>query len=210
MIVKKEILIYVEEFLITGLNQVEQEYLKMRYDKNISGFQKPERVFNAELYHQLRKLQENIGSYNNLKIHPELVKNPFKLHLELIKNPSNNSRNILCIGDFVPKRISPDIVFHDGQNNLNNQLLVAELKMEGASVTNIIKDFQKLLFYKLSYLEFKNAVFIYTGLKSSLEEKLKLGLTNQMVECLITNNIVIALQEKQNNNPNWNIYEFKK
>lgn len=208
MLKTKEVLNGVEEFLITALNEVAEEYFEMGYANVKSGFQKPERAFNAELYHQLRKLQENIGNNDKFKIHPDLIKHPFKLHLELVKAPSSYHRNIQCIGDFYPKKISPDIVFHGGQNNLKNQSLVAELKMDGTNTVNIIKDFQKLLFYKLSYLNFENAVFIYTGTKSDIEEKLVLGLNEHMLECLMKSKIVIAVCEKNNKIINWSLYEF--
>ncbi len=207
MLKTKNVLNGVEEFLITALNEVDAEYYEMRYDNVVGGFQKPERVFNAELYHQLRKLQED--TMNEIfKIHPDLVELPLKLHLELVKVPSSYDSTNQCIGDFYPKKISPDIVFHGGQNNRKKQLLAAELKMDGANIVNIIRDFQKLLFYKLSYLKFRNAVFIYTGTKSDIEEKLIHGLSKHMLECLMKNKIVIAVCEKKNKKRKWSMYEF--
>ncbi len=206
MIVEKQTLTPSENFLIAGLNQVGEEYFQMRHLGNENILQKPERVFNAELYHQLRKLQDN-GYYEVGRIHTDLVKH-IKLHLEKTKMPSAIINN-LCIGDFHPKKISPDIVFHTGQDNIDNQLLVAELKMDGASRINIINDIQKLLFYKLSALQFKNAVFIYTGSKKDLERKLEFGMSKKMLECVIKHNVVIALRLFKGRKKMWNIYEFK-
>ncbi len=205
MIVKKQTLTASEIFLIAGLNQVTEEYFEMSHLGDEIILQKPERVFNAELYHQLRKLQEN-GYYEVGRIHPDLVKH-IKLHLETTKVPPAIINN-LCIGDFHPKKISPDIVFHTGQDNIDNQLLVAELKMDGASRINIINDLQKLLFYKLSALQFKNAVFIYTGSKKDLERKLEFGISKKMLECLIKQYIFIALHQIKGGKKMWNIYQF--
>lgn len=196
-----------EIFLIKALNNVSPQYLKMRYDNVRGGFQKPERVFNAELYHQLRKIQENITSFKEFNIHQEITKQKLHLHLDLVKLPGYEE-NIPCIGDYKPRKISPDIVFHGGQSNIDNQLLVAEIKMDGTSWINIIKDFQKLLFYKLSRLQFKNAVFIYTGTKENLEEIL-FTLHSSLLECLRKNEIVIVLPSAKNRqNDEWKCYRI--
>jgi hypothetical protein len=197
-----------EAILIKALNQVGQEYFNMRHYVNETNFfnQRPERAFNAELYHQLRKLQENKNDKENVNIHLELVKNLFKNNFEIISLNSNLDleNDIYCLQDFKPKRLIPDIVFHGGQDNLNNQLLVGELKMDGASILNIIKDLQKLMFYKLSRLKFKNAVLIYTGRVQNLDDNLSNIYFHGLLECLVENNIVVASQD----NNNWNIYEF--
>lgn len=186
------------ENLISALNNIDHQYLNMKYDRIVGGFQKPERLFNAELYHQLRKIQEDIN------VASELTK--MKLHIELVKTPGIEVHP--CIGDYRPRKISPDVVFHNSHNDTTNQLLVAEIKMEGASWVNIGKDFQKLLFYKLSRLQFKNAVFIYTGSKDALEEIL-FRFSNNFLRCLQDNEIIIVLPKMQQNEKyNWEAYNI--
>jgi hypothetical protein len=205
MLTIKENLNAAEHTLIAGLNGVAEDYHRMRHYGNENYLQKPERVFNAELYHQLRKLQETEGV--NFLIHQEITKNNFSLNAVVSHEPQIHKEKP-CLEDFNNQRVSPDLVFHRGQDNLDNQLLVAELKMEGASRLSILKDLEKLLFYKLSSLKFQNAVFIYTGSKNELESKLELGLSEKMLQCLIKHNIVIALRELMVREQNWNIYEF--
>jgi hypothetical protein len=196
-----------EILLIKALNNVDRRYLKMRYDKIKGGFQKPERVFNAELYHQLRKIQEKITTYQEFSIHQEITKHKLHFHLDLVKLP-RLEENHPCIGDYSPRKISPDIVFHGGQNNTDKQLLVAEIKMEETSWVNIIKDFQKLLFYKLSRLKFQNAVFIYSGIKEDLEAIL-FTLPLPFLECLQNNKIIIVLPLTNNEqNYEWKAYQI--
>jgi hypothetical protein len=205
MLTIKENLNAAEHILIAGLNGVAENYYRMRHYGNENYLQRPERVFNAELYHQLRKLQESEGV--NFLIHQEITKNDISLHSAVSHEPQIHEEKP-CLEDFNNKRVSPDLVFHGGQDNLDNQLLVAELKMEGASRLSILKDLEKLLFYKLSSLKFQNAVFIYTGSKNELESKLELGLSEKMLQCLIKHNIVIALRELMVREQNWNIYQF--
>lgn len=186
------------EYLISALNSIDNQYLNIKYNK-IGGFQKPERLFNAELYHQLRKIQDE-----GFNVATELTK--IKLHIELVKIPGIGVHP--CIGDYRPRKISPDVVFHNSQNDTTNQLLVAEIKMEGASWVNIGKDFQKLLFYKLSRLQFKNAVFIYTGSKDELEEIL-FRFSNNFLRCLQDREIIIVIPKMlQNKKYSWEAYNI--
>lgn len=202
MLTKKQDLNHPEELLLYALNNVNDGFLQFTYSRVASGFQRPERAFNAELYHQLRKLQEESADSNNFRIHQEIFKYPIKFHLDLLKT-SSQIINIPCIGDYVPTRISPDIVFHNSQNDLANQLLVGEIKMKGCSTRKLVKDLQKLLFYKLSYLKFKNAVLIYSGTLEDLENKFQ-DLDNDFLRCLIGQKIVIATRS----NKNWDFFEF--
>lgn len=59
MLTIKENLNAAEHILIAGLNGVAEDFYRMRHYGNENYLQRPERIFNAELYHQLRKLQEN-------------------------------------------------------------------------------------------------------------------------------------------------------
>lgn len=199
-----------ESFLIHGLNAVDIEYMRFEYNFLDEGSQYPERVFNAELYHQLRKLQEADNSVE-LKIHPEITKHLLKLHMEPVKLNYQRHRNIPCIGDYIPIRVSPDIVFHGGQMNRKKQRLVAEIKMEKPEPLKVIRDLQKLLFYKLSNLKFENAVFIFTGKKEDLEELLITWLSESKLDCLIKHQVVVALPSiKGRRKITWKVYKFSR
>jgi hypothetical protein len=80
--------------------------------------------------------------------------------------------------------------------------------MEGVDIASLLLDFQKLIYYKVSQLNFENAVFIYTGKKSDLERKLSVFLSVEMLQCLTKNKVVIALQKEDNKKSFWNIYNF--
>ena len=61
-----------------ALNNVEIKYMRQQYQYVRAGFQKAERVFVAELYHQLRKMQEhNVCDLQNLLFHVETTKQKF-------------------------------------------------------------------------------------------------------------------------------------
>lgn len=209
MLIPKNQLNPYEEFLILGLNGVETEFMRFEYVYVNDGYQYPERVFNAELYHQLRKCQE-FGNVHDVKIHQDITKHPLKLHMEPNKITYRRIKKIPCIGDYIPTRISPDIVFHGGPMNRKRQKLVAEIKMEKPDPTKVLRDLQKLLFYKISDLKFENAVFIFTGKKEDLEDLLVTWLSRGMLDCLIQHQIVVALNGKGKNKIDWSIYEFSR
>jgi hypothetical protein len=204
MLIEKYNLNSVEKLLLCALKNVHSDYLLMSYDRVARGIQRPERAFNAELYHQLRKIQEDVQNNFDFQIHQELFKYRSSFNLEL-NNIPEEKKNIPCIGSYNPNKISPDIVFHNRQNDLLNQLLVAEIKMKGCSTGKIIKDFEKLLFYKLSYLSFKNAILIYSGSKEDLDIKIQ-DFADGLLGCLADNKIVVATIS----NNKWALFEFYK
>ena len=77
--------------------------------------------------------------------------------------------------------------------------------MKGCSSSKIIKDFEKLLFYKLSYLSFENAILIYSGTKEDLESKIQ-DFTDSLLGCLADNKIFVATISKNK----WALFEFSK
>lgn len=212
-------------FLIQALNAVKISYTIFAYDKVASRFQKPERVFTAELYHQLRKKQDE-SITEQLNINQEVTKmvgfsiNDFTINAEPNKQ-SISAKNGLneCLGTIDYKRLSPDIVLHKNQNNFEriNQRLICEIKMSGSSQSNIYKDFRKLLFYKLSRLQFQNAVFIYAGTTDSLKNIIEgLNYTSKenqsLLKCLKKHQIIFVVPEKLNDSKefyHWETYEIK-
>lgn len=196
-------------FLIQALNTVKKSYTIFDYERVILKIQRPERVFTAELYHQLRKLQE-ASILNQFDVNQEVTKmvgfsiNDYTINAEPNKQSfSTNNQLNPCIETINYKRLSPDIVLHKNQNNSEraNQILICEIKMSGSSHSNIYKDFKKLLFYKLSRLQFQNAVFIYTGTKESLWNIIE-GLNYTTLEnkslfkCLKKHKIIFVVPEK--------------
>lgn len=183
--------------LIFALKEIDANFIEQNYTRINSKIQRSERYFTAELYHQLRRQQEKKDDYKNLNYQIETVKNRYN-------NPQIN--NCLNLTDF--KRISPDLILHKSQNDKQrgNQQLVCEIKMKGANSEKIKKDYQKLLYYKLSELNFKNSIFIYTGSIKKLNKILK----NEecLLNCIQRNNIITITLEKGllNNRLNWKIF----
>jgi hypothetical protein len=196
-----------EKFLLAGLNNVQNRYLRHQYNRATIEYQRIEGVFSHELYHQLRKIQEDNfhevincdnNFFRNIVLHMTLPKQRYSV-------PNNQ-----CVYNLNTYRTIPDVVLHQGQNNKNKQMLVGEIKMKGVNFSLILTDLQKLIYYKVSGLKFENAVFIYSGDKSDLEEKLEVGLTSKILKCLIKNNIVVALRSKASKKTSWEVYEFDK
>lgn len=174
--------------LVMALKAVENYYLKQNYNRIHLGVQKPERIFTAELYHQLRILQKD----KNLHFSADIIKKSYDV----------NPNSCIKLKDF--KRISPDIVLHKEQNdtNPNNQLLVCEIKMEGASHKKIIKDFYKLLYYKISKLKFNTSAFIFTGSIETINKILSNNL--ELTNCIREHKIIaICLENVDTDNSKW-------
>lgn len=199
------------EFLKKALNNVRVDYMIQNYRNIGTGIQKPERIFVAELYHQLRVLQEQ-----NVEI--DFLRN-LSFHQEPNKQGYFNMPHSPCLPKKTINRISPDLVLHKSQNNseAQNQLMVCEVKMEGATRENIDKDLRKLVFYKMSRLRFKHSIFIYTGSKLSIEHFLleRLPLENyrnnhSLVKCLEENKILFALPiNKKDDYFEWKIFSVR-
>ncbi len=150
--------------------------------------QKPERVFVAELYHQLRNRQIdfNFGKlYFNVDIN--------KRRSMVLNEP--------CFPETPFKKISPDIVLHNGQSNTADQKLVCEVKMDGTSWRSMDKDLRKLIFYKLDVLNFKNTVFIFTGNITTIENYLgryeRTLDAVSLIDCLHKHCILFAIPKKK-------------
>lgn len=205
MLHHKENINDVESLVLEALKKVDEDYMTINYNMIINK-QKPERLFNAELYHQLRVRQSEFNNYPSLKFHIDLNK----------VSANRNHSDLTCIEHYTPKNFSPDLIIHNSQNDLENQLFIAEIKMDGASTNKIIKDLTKLLYYKTSFLKFKNAAFIYTGSLQSLEVKLESILefdNKDFIRCLINQEIVFYCRESfKNKKPEekaWNVFNLK-
>jgi hypothetical protein len=209
MLQRKENINDVESLVLKALKKVYKDYMSINY-RMIINKQKPERLFNAELYHQLRNLQTRFNSetYNFSML---------KFHIDLNKVSGNrNHSDLPCIEHYRPTNFSPDLIIHNSQNDLTNQLFIAEIKMDGASTNKIIKDLTKLLYYKTSFLKFKNAAFIYTGSVQSLKVKLEsiLEFDNEdFISCLINQEIVFFCREStiddKTKEKTWNAFNLK-
>lgn len=191
--------------LENALNKVQFQYLEQEYSQISRHLQRPERVFVAELYHQLRTLQDSEnGDLNKLHYNVDIPKE------RLVRN-QNHCHPIVPL-----KRISPDIILHKNQNDKShlNQLLVCEVKMEGASYKNIEKDLRKLIFYKSKPLQYQNAVFIYTGSENTIKNflsqfKNNLKSRENFLSCLTEYNIIFAIpkeKKKETNCFEWSLY----
>jgi hypothetical protein len=183
-----------------ALNSVAVQYMEQNYERiaSGSGIQKPERAFTAELYHQLRRLQDE--SPNNLTYHQEINKKIYRT----IHSPCSPETN--------GKRFAPDIVLHLSQSDKDplNQALICEIKMENSmTLANMVKDLKKLFYYKASVLHFQNAVFIFTGNVTTANSYLQRLTTGPLLQCLCEEKIKFALpKQKLKNKYVWDIFEI--
>lgn len=200
--------------LIEALNGVEETYMEQPY--YISG-QRPERVFAAELYHQLRKLQEDT---TNAEPNAQIAHLSF--HAEPTKRGDLGYQITVCSNErarsFNPAKVSPDLVLHKSQINRerDNQLLACEIKMDGCGRNGFEKDLLKLLLYKSSRFRFQDAVFIYTGSKERIEDFLSQLNSPQpsspctILPCLQDQKIVFVLKsEKSKKREQNNCYQWE-
>lgn len=119
-------------------------------------FQRNERDFTYELYHQLRKLKLKID------VTAETPKSSFRIPEKLInskffKNYFFSSENYDVIHNFFNR--TPDLLFHE-YNNKNRQLLACEIKALSKSNDLIYKDISKLLYYTNSSLRYECGILI--------------------------------------------------
>lgn len=129
---------YFNDFL-KALLAVESKYTIWPYGR--SNKQMCERVFAYELYHQYRKRMTSY-EYNNLILNGEIRKD----------------KSIIRSAEF--KVSYPDLVLHEQQNNINQQLIACEIKtINGLNYDSLLKDINKLDKYVES-LNFKYSVFV--------------------------------------------------
>lgn len=172
----------------------DDEYLKVPYNRVKRGSQKPERVFVAELYHQLRCIQES-------NKHPFLK--DLKFNVEINKQ-GDLITEIPLIDSYKINRVIPDIILHFKQNNTAKQMMVCEVKSSySINQGNIVKDMIKLLVYKKSRLSYKHACFIFLGTKNELCKYL-LALNGDLLKYIVNQIIFITRDDKK-----WNFYECK-
>jgi hypothetical protein len=197
------------ETLKSALDQVETKYIVSKYDRNKTGLQKPESSFGAELYHQLRMIQNNNSTYSNLKFQVDISKKNYSI------------LNSKCLEGLNKNRMKPDLVLHQEQNKINEQKLVCEIKLDyGNNIYNVLKDLKKLVYYKISNLKFENAVLIIFGSMEQIEktmEKINILEPSFVNDCLYRNKILFCLTSNRKVNENkknsetweWSYYKIE-
>ncbi|NDA62832.1 MAG: hypothetical protein EBX50_12430 [Chitinophagia bacterium] len=126
--------------------------------KSIDGiyFQRNERDFSYEFYHQLRciKLDIDITSETpkyTYRIKEKLIKNSFFIKY-FFRNENSNA-------PLYTYNRRPDLLFHEYENK-NRQILACEIKPLSKNNELICKDISKLLYYTNSDLSYKYGVLI--------------------------------------------------
>lgn len=123
-------------------------------------FNRNERDFSYELYHQLRC---------------EEIKYDFEITCETPKSvaiPNSLMQNAFFVKHFFQRQNfdlendqfsrTPDLLFHNYQNR-NHQLIAVEIKPLSTTFTKIYKDLAKLMFYVKCSLKYKKAVLLLFG-----------------------------------------------
>lgn len=192
-----------------ALDNVTNDYIKVKYS-NVNahnGNQKPERVFVAELYHQLRMFQEECDCKNRRsKLKRLAILNNLTFNVEPLK------QRRLAIGDEINnyynfKRVIPDLILHHSQNDKKskNQQLVCEVKSSYyITIENFKKDLAKLFLFKSRRFNYQNACFIFLGTKEELCRYLSV-LDKEYIDRINSEKIIFITRD----NNKWNFYEYK-
>ena len=139
--------------LLLALMKVDSKYLLWPYGINT---QMCERVFAYELYHQWRIISEYY-QYENLIINGEIRKD------ESIYRRVNNTI------------VYPDLILHEQQNNINQQIIACEIKTVKSIESNngkqkVLRDLIKLGSY-VEDLQYETCVFIQIKDHDNIIEK---------------------------------------
>ncbi|KGO93653.1 hypothetical protein [Flavobacterium subsaxonicum] len=132
-----------------------------------------ERNFCYQLYYRWYSIVNGTGhKYSSLNLNGEINKANLTLPLKNYENLKNLSlfEKIKENGLIDQTYFVPDFVLHGGQDNINHQTLIAEVKLnENLKSGNFEKDFYKLAIYQKLY-QFKSCCFII--LKMNIKELL--------------------------------------
>lgn len=178
-----------------AIGRVEDRYYHLPYNGVLAEYQRPERSFTSELYHQLRTIQRD----NKCGIEE------FTLHVEINKQRTNgNDWELKCGNDVIFKsRVVPDLVLHAAQNDRKYQGLICEVKTSlNITRLNFINDLEKLLIYTDKYLHFDYACFIFIGSKKQLEYELnRVNETrSNLIDCIRKKKIFFFTKEERQTN----------
>lgn len=134
----------------TAIKHIEEKYFIWKeWGENSTVEKMQERVFCYEFYHQFRRIMENNSMYENLTLTAEIE----KCYAEECDNKA---------------RKYPDFVLHEGQDNINQQEFVIEVKTKaGVNKDNMCTDICKLIQCE-EQLKYKYGVFI--GVNMSVQD----------------------------------------
>lgn len=119
-------------------------------------FNRNERDFSYELYHQLRRLKLDIDVTAETPKTNSLV--PAKLQITRFFTKYFFRKENFDVVEGKFKRV-PDLLFHEYKNK-NNQLFALEIKPLLARKDSILMDIAKLMFYTKGVLKFKKGILI--------------------------------------------------
>jgi hypothetical protein len=172
------------ELLKSAIKNIERRY-----------FERNERDFSYELYHQIRllKLPLNVEvtcefpktrfRFNDLVLEDQLVRKYF------FSDEINENVRILRY---------PDLLIHEFDNR-NQQLLAIEIKRSG-NANEIKKDLAKLIVYCRGRLKYKNGVLIIIQPSNQINELLEIPDIREMLKEYPEVEIWTVCPEQMNNN----------
>lgn len=125
-------------------------------------FERKERDFSYELYHQFRLLNLK----NDIEVTAETPKS--NLFGNQISVENEELRNLLNSNGIRHEAVTrvPDIIIHEYEN-LNQQLLAIEIK-KSASINQVKRDLAKLIAYCRGRLMYKNGVLILINPRNNI------------------------------------------
>ncbi len=155
-------------FLKSALGKINQKY-----------FNRGEREFCAELYHQLRILLEK---QKNIEVTTETIKTQISYTDNIFNDPKIRDYFFNPKNKFSDKiRRQPDILIHD-YNTANNQELIIEVK-KNHNTTLIKSDLSKLIVYCCGRLNYKKGILILLNTSNQTIDNIR---NNREIDSLLT------------------------
>lgn len=152
-----------DPYLKSLVNASNNEVLELASKYFKSRKQSIELNFSFRLYYYWQTKINNNEDYKNLKLNGEINKANWAIALNNTTKQDDLLGKLKSEGILEQKSFIPDLVLHGGQNNIENQKLVVEIKVfDRLTLPKFKHDFYKLVFFQKLY-NFKYVVFVVVG-----------------------------------------------
>jgi len=144
-------------------NEGEADVLELAFKYFESRKQSIELNFSFRLYYYWQTKILNKEAYKNLKLNGEINKANWAFALNYAEREDGLLDRLISEGVLQQKSFIPDLVLHGGQDNIDYQKLVVEIKVfDRLNEKKFKKDFYKLIFFQKLY-NFKYVAFVVVG-----------------------------------------------
>jgi hypothetical protein len=167
-----------------------------------------ERSFCSELYYTWKTIikRNNNGHYKSLKLNAEISKTNLTIALKSYEKLKNSRLfEKLKLNKLIDKTyFVPDLVLHGGQDNIDIQELIVEVKYyDNLKIGNFEEDFYKLAVYQQIF-QFKTCVFLIINITI----KQLLEYLNKIDSKLVDNNNFWFLLKSENKIYTFNLHDL--